>query len=171
MFRFICSLAILLLVGCGKITLPLNSYDRLYNSLISLPNANTKEAKILTKDILNYSNHLKAKYHPIIEPHFNNFLVNIGIQKQGLCYEWSDALYLHLLSKHYKHYKFHLIVSNKGKYWSEHNALAITTPNTPIQQAIIIDLWRKIDDIYINQVNKDDEYRWIQRVEREIIRI
>jgi len=43
--------------------------------------------------------------------------------------------------------------------------------DTPIQQAIIIDLWRKIDDIYINQVNKDDEYRWMQRVEREIIRI
>jgi len=29
-------------------------------------------------------------------------------------------------------------------------------------------LWRKIDDIYINQVNKDDEYRWMQRVEREV---
>jgi hypothetical protein len=170
MFKYICSLAIFaLIVGCSKITLPQNTQYKLYTMLIAMPDANTQEAQRLSKDIISYSNYLKNIYHPIIEPHFNNFLVNIGVQKQGLCYEWSDALYLHLMQQNYKHYKFHLIVANRGKYWSEHNALSITTPHIPPNQGIIIDLWRDIEGIYINKVSLDTQYQWKHRASRELM--
>jgi len=38
---------------------------------------------------------LRVKYDPVSEPRLNNFLINVGVKKEGLCYQWSDALYLH----------------------------------------------------------------------------
>ena len=172
MHRYIYSILIIyLLSACSYISSPQIKTDRLYHLLIAMDtNVSQKEAKRLSKDIISFSTKLKQKYQPIIEPHFNNFLVNIGLKKHGLCYEWSDALYLHFTTKHYQSFRFHLVVSNQGKYWSEHNAFAITNSRDEISKGIIVDLWRDIDDIYINYISKDTSYQWRRREKRECIR-
>jgi len=168
MLRYIFSVCLVwLLVGCQSPSLPNSSQTKLYHLLLSLPQSNKQEAYRLSKEVISYANYLKEKFHPVVEPHFNNFLVNIGLQKQGLCYEWSDALYMHFSKRHYKYYTFHLIVANKGEYWSEHNAFAITTKGTNPLDGIIIDLWRDVDGIYISKISDDTQYQWIHRKERE----
>jgi len=169
MFRYIFSLVfIVLVVGCTYIVKPQNEQNKLYNMLLSLDkNVSKIEAKRLSKEIVFFSRKLKQQYQPLIEPHFNNFLVNVGLKKQGLCYEWSDALYIHFVNQSYKDFRFHLIVSNKGEYWSEHNAFAITNSKDNISEGIIIDLWRDIDGMYINYIIKDKSYQWSLRKNRE----
>jgi len=172
MHRYIYSILIIyLLSACSYISSPQIKTDRLYHLLIAMDtNVSQKEAKRLSKDIISFSTKLKQKYQPIIEPHFNNFLVNIGLKKHGLCYEWSDALYLHFTTKHYQSFRFHLIVSNQGEYWSEHNAFVITTKDKSILDGIVIDLWRYPDDIYMDFIKKDTSYKWRWRNQRENIR-
>jgi len=172
MFRYIFSIIILLLsLGCSYIPSPQNKQDNLYNLLLTLDSNISKDtAKKLSTDIISFSTKLKHDYQPIIEPHFNNFLINIGLKKRGLCYEWSDALYLHFIKQHYQNFRFHLIVSHQGEYWREHNAFAITNSNNNISKGIIIDLWRDIDNIYINYIFKDTSYQWKRREKRECFR-
>ena len=169
MYKFIFSIILIFTTGCSYIPHPRYKQEQLYHFLLSLDNHISKiEAQKLSKYIISFSTKLKQTYKPIIEPHFNNLLVNIGLKAHGLCYEWSDALYLHLSKQNYPNFTFHLIVSNKGKYWSEHNAFAITSHNNPISKGIIIDLWRDINDIYINYISKDDTYQWDTRQQREL---
>jgi len=165
------SLCMLFIISCRE---PLPIYQKqskLYHLLISLnPNVDKKEALLLSQDVLKYSQYLKSKFNPIIEPHFNNLLVNIGIKSHGLCYEWSDRVYLHLKKqqKRYRDFRFNLVVSNKGDYFLEHNSCVIRYKNQPLQDGIIVDLWRDIDDIYIARVYNDSDYRWSERLDREI---
>ena len=172
MFRYIFSFFLLFFViGCQYIIYPQSKEEQLYHMLISLDkNVSKSEAKRLSRDIISFAIKLKYKYQPVIEPHFNNFLVNIGFKQYGLCYEWSDALYLHFIKQHYEGFRFHLIVSNQGEYWSEHNAFVITTKDKSILDGIVIDLWRYPDDIYMDFIKKDTSYKWRWRNQRENIR-
>ena len=162
MFKYIFSIVIsILIIGCSYIPSVQKRQQELYQLLISLDyHISKNEAKRLSKDIIHFSKQLKESYQPIIEPHFNNFLVNIGLKSHGLCYEWSDSLYIYLLKQNYDGFEFHLVVSNRGKYWSEHNALVIMPKGTTLPQGIVIDLWRDIDDIFFTKILYDKLYHW-----------
>ena len=165
MFKYIFSIVIsILIIGCSYIPSIEKRQQELYQLLISLDyHISKNEAKRLSKDIIHFSKQLKENYQPIIEPHFNNFLVNIGLKSHGLCYEWSDSLYIYLLRQHYNGFEFHLVVSDKGKYWSEHNALVIMPKGKNLSQGIVIDLWRDIDDISFIKIPDDKKYQWTIR--------
>jgi len=171
MFKYILNIYLLFfIISCQTPHIPKTQQEKLYHMLISLDtHISHKQAYNLSKELISVSNQLKHKYNPIIEPHFNNLLVNIGIKEHGLCYEWSDMLYLHFKPKEsiYRDFEFHLLVSNQGQYWSEHNAFAISLKHHNIYDGLVIDLWRDIDSIYINKIKNDKIYTWVYRKSRE----
>ncbi len=129
-----------------------------------------EEARGLSQEIFLESAKLRKKFKPVSEPHFNNFLINIGMQDQGLCYQWSDALYIHFEKSRYPHFDFHLLVSDQGKYFSEHNVLVVVAKGENVMDGIIIDPWREAGSVYFVKVKDDHGYKWKHRAERGCLR-
>ena len=128
------------------------------------------EKQKLAKDIFAYTQKLRQTFKRTSSPLYHNFLVNINIKEKGLCYHWSDALYLHLKAQNYQDFEFHLVGANIGKYWTEHNALVIIAKGTDIQKGIVIDPWRKLHSLYFGEINKDKAYQWTHRAKRGCLR-
>jgi len=133
------------------------------------PNIPHDEAERLAAEIYRKTDALRVNYDPVSEPHLNNFLINVGVKKEGLCYQWSDALYLHFKKRDYPHFSFHLLVSGKGKYFSEHNVMVVAAKGGKVMDGEIIDPWREPGKIYFSKVKEDNAYTWKWRKEREIM--
>jgi hypothetical protein len=121
------------------------------------------EASQLSKDIFHKTRQLTEEFEMTSPPQFHNFLVTVGLRDKGLCYHWSDALYLYLLEKNYDAFEFHLMGANIGEYFYEHNALLVVAKGRKIQEGIIIDPWRNAGELYFSKVGDDPKYTWHHR--------
>ena len=126
----------------------------------------SNEAHALSQEIFLETRKLAQKFKPVSEPHINNFLINAGLKEQGLCYEWSDALYLYFKQSIYPDFEFHLLVANQGEYFFEHNVMVVTAKGGDVRDGVIIDPWRKPGEIYFAKVKEDTAYRWKHRAKR-----
>jgi hypothetical protein len=141
-----------------------NALSRLLSSLnSSIPKV---QSHALAKEIYAQTQRLSKEFHLTSPPQYHNFLVNIGIKEKGLCYDWSDALYLHLKHQNYFAFDFHLMGANIGDYWREHNVLLIVAKGKPIDTGIIIDSWRYSGKVYFAKLKEDRKYFWIHRKKR-----
>ncbi len=171
MCRYLCKFFILsfLLVGCA-VTLPSVSQIKIMqlSQLLQSLDENTteKEATSLSQNIFYETQKLTKEFELTSPPLFHNFLVNVGIREKGLCYHWSDALYLHLSEKTYSSFRFHLIGTHIGEYWYEHNALVVVAQNSIVDEGVIIDPWRDSGKLYFSKVKYDSRYQWKHRVNR-----
>lgn len=174
-FKLIIVFSTLFLSGCSVKSPPPPSsdIDKLTTLLLSLNRDIPKqEAQKLAIDIYQRTNNLIEEFELVSPPLLHNFLVNIGIRKKGLCYHWSDALFVYLKNQNYPSFEFHLVGANIGKYWSEHNSIVIISKenkreNSITEDGIIIDPWRNSGKLYYSQILKDREYKWSSRVNRE----
>ena len=130
----------------------------------------SKEAELLSHEIFKETAKLTKKFKPVSEPHVNNFLISVGVKDKGLCYQWSDALYLHFSKKQYAHFEFHLLVSHKGDYFNEHNVLVVVAKGGEVLEGIVIDPWRYSGALYFSKVSEDKKYQWKHRGERGCLR-
>ena len=172
MFKFLLKLLVLFsLVACtGTPKVSQNRVTELAQLLQTLDsNISFEAARSLSGEIFQQTDQLRVQFNPVSEPHINNFLVNIGLKEKGLCYEWSDPLYLYFKRKTYPYFSFHLLVSNRGKYFQEHNVLAVSAKEGNVEESVIIDPWREPRTLYFLKVKDDREYAWKHRIEREIL--
>ncbi|MCF6244810.1 MAG: hypothetical protein L3J43_07205 [Sulfurovum sp.] len=160
-----------LLLGCSvkPVPTPQNEVDKLTRLFKSLDSKIPyKERKHLSADIFKKTRRLTEEYKLTSPPLWHNFLVNMGFRNKGLCYHWSDALYLHLEAKNYKSFSFYLIGANIGKYFFEHNALLVVKKDAnAIRGGIVIDPWRESGKLYFIKLEHDPMYRWKRRKARE----
>ena len=158
------------LVGCvnNTPTLKEDKTLKLAKLLHTLTSQTTEtESLQLSHDVFVKIQQLSKSFEMTSPPQYHNFLVNIGVKEKGLCYHWSDALYLHFMqSKNYPSFEFHLVGANIGKYWTEHNSLVIVGKGKAIESGVIIDPWRNAGKLYFAKVKDDEDYRWIHRPSR-----
>ena len=169
MFKYLLKFLVLFFpVACTSTPeVPQNRVTELAQLLQTLDNNIPFEsAQSLSVEIFQQTDQLRAEFDPVSEPHVNNFLVNIGVKEKGLCYEWSDPLYLYFKRKSYRYFSFHLLVANKGKYFQEHNVLAISSKKGKVEESVIIDPWREPGQVYYLKVKDDKKYVWEHRFER-----
>ncbi len=173
MFRYLRNSLLLLLsiffLGCTDTSpnISQNRVEELSKFLYALDKSMPpKEAKLLSSEIFRETNSLRKKFNPTFQPQFNNFLINAGVKEKGLCYDWSDALYLHFSKKQYSNFEFHLLVSNKGKYFYEHNTLVVVEKGGNVLDGIVIDPWRNPEKLYFSKVSEDQKYEWEHRQKR-----
>ena len=166
MQTFLFSLFLLLsLQGCSvKPYVPSKSEEaRLAIKLQQLSSqASPEEVAHITHRIYVKVAELTQKFALTSPPAYHNFLVNVGLKKKGLCYDWGDALYLTLLQTHSPSFAFHLVGANIGAYWREHNAVVVSKKNESIQKGIVLDAWRDSGRLYSVQVTQDT-YHWVHR--------
>ena len=162
-------LIVFVLTGCGVRTPYPSDMDHLSKTLHSLnPYSPRQESDRLAKAIYRKTNELDRSYELVYPPQFHNFLVNVGLRQKGLCYHFSDALYLHLKSQNYPSFDFHLVGANIGEYWSEHNALVVVSKacrseKRILEKGILIDAWRNSGVIYYTTPLEDTSYQWEHR--------
>ena len=157
--------------GCSvkSVPAPQSQVEKLTLLLGTLDNTVPyKQNRILSRDIFKYVEKLTKKFELTAPPLWHNFLVNIGLRNKGLCYHWSDALYLHLYQKNYENFSFSLVGSDIGDYFFEHNALLIVAKDAKsIKCGIVIDPWRESGKLYFSKMEDDKKYKWKHRKERE----
>ena len=158
---------LLFLMGCAVKTPPLEQRQAkvvaLKNMLLHLDsNVDVYEAEDLAQSSINYSYLLAQKYNAIDSPWLQNSLVNIGLKKRGLCYEWAEDLLRYLVEKEYKTLEFHTVGANIG-YLNEHNALSVSLKGEGINNSILLDAWRKSGNLYFKKIREDKKYKWKER--------
>ena len=171
MYKFLLSacLACFLLACSTPSPSPSNTSNRLSLLLQSLAtDISVIEADTLAYEIYQETEKLRKKFDPVSEPHVNNFLINVGLKEEGLCYQWSDALYLYFKKRTYPHFEFHLLVADKGEYFFEHNVLVVVAKGGKVMDGVIIDPWRKPGELYFSKVKEDTQYSWKHRKKREL---
>jgi len=160
-----------LFTGCSvkQLTVKENSIkvERLKRLIENLsPTVNSKEALDVARNSVAYSFELSKKYEAVSFPWLQNTLVNMGIKKRGLCYEWTEDLLKYLVKRGYKTIRFHAIGANIG-YLNEHNALSISSAKSEIfnsiGSSILLDAWRNSGNLYFSRVNEDKKYEWSER--------
>src|SRR2546421_2398350 len=104
---------------------------------------------------------LRRQWRVVWLPGVQNFLVNTGARKGGLCFQWAtellvrlDALKLQTLELHWAESFVHT--------GAEHNVIVITARGQPFEQGILLDLWRYSGTLVWTHVGMEPEYHWTE---------
>jgi len=171
-FRIYILLLLFLFGGCSLTPLPPSSpkiittkIEKLSTMIIDLNTTIDRyEAKDIASRAVRYSKYLAKKYRVVSPPLWHNTLVNLGIRKRGLCYQWTEDLLSYLLIKKYQTIQFYVVGASIGSYF-EHNALAISAKGSTLKRAILLDAWRGSGNLYFIEIYKDKRYKWKNREE------
>lgn len=136
-----------------------NTTDALRDELLALaPTVRRVEAERLARCALETSERLRRDYHVVGSPWFHNFLVNAGIRKRGLCFQWARDLMDCLAELHPKTLDLHWGAARAGTL-REHNCVVVTAKGQPFTRGIVLDAWRHSGRLFTGPV-ATDHYPW-----------
>ena len=151
-------------VGCAhQPQLPKQSH-LLEKELLSM-NADISEAEAnkLSKEMTAFSLKLKQQYDLVSPPLFHNFLVNIGVKKRGLCWQFAYDMLKHVKTLHLQSFDYYIGGANINDYWQEHNTLVVTCKGCRFEDGVLLDPWRNSGILYFSKLKNDKNYSWKQR--------
>ena len=104
---------------------------------------------------------LRREWRVVWLPGIQNFLVNMGKRKGGLCFQWATELLLRLDALKLQTLELHWAESgaNTG---AEHNVIVITARGQAFGEGILLDNWRYSGTLVWTHVARDPEYRWTE---------
>jgi hypothetical protein len=155
-------LCLLLLAGCATPpTKPDASPDELAARLRGLgPSVDPQEAAFAAETACAYSLELAREYRVVRPAIWHNVLVNWGVRRRGLCFQWADDLSAKLESLHLR-----TLTVRRGaarlETRREHSSVVLTAPGQAFDQGIVLDAWRHSGRLYWCSV-KEDRYPWIE---------
>ncbi len=167
MKKYLSILIILVLfIGCAKepkISNINHSKVLQLKQMLNSLHVNKFESDDLAKKAIYHSSELAYKYNLAEPPLFQNFLVNIGVRKRGLCWQFADDMLSFVKKQNYKSFDYYIGAANIGDYWSEHNVLVVTCKGCKFDDGIILDAWRNSGKLYFSKIKNDKKYTWQQR--------
>jgi len=134
------------------------SIKDLTKALVALaPDVDPGEAELLSVTAHTTSRSLAREYRIVLNPEFQNFLINIGVRQRGYCAHFSRDIGARL-----KTLKLKTLVLHWGAAYArtsgEDNCLVVTARNQPFQDGILLDGWRRAGRLFWSPVKKDYEY-------------
>jgi hypothetical protein len=101
-------------------------------------------------------------------PGIQNFLVNTGRRKGGLCFQWATELLVRLDALKLQTLELHWAGSgpNTG---AEHNVIVVTARGQAFGEGILLDLWRYSGTLIWTHVGMDPDYHWAEN-KSELVR-
>jgi hypothetical protein len=134
------------------------SIKDLRDALVKLaPDVDPGEAELLSVTAHTTSRSLAREYRIVLNPEFQNFLINIGVRQRGWCGHWARDIGARLKELRLKTLVLHWGAAYAGTT-GEDNCLVVTARNQPFQDGIIIDGWRRAGRLFWSAVRKDYEY-------------
>lgn len=135
----------------------------LRDHLVALaPTVEEEEAWRLAECASTYSRELAQEYRVVRPAVFHNFLVNIGIRKRGLCYQWAEDLLAKLETLNLTTLELRWGMARAGTV-REHNCVVVTAPGRPFEEGIVLDAWRHSGRLVWAPV-AGDRYPWVEGV-------
>lgn len=126
---------------------------------ILAPGVDPEEARLVVSTAYTTGRELARKWRVLWPPGLQNFLVNTGARKGGLCFQWATELLISLDGLQLKTLELHWAESYSGTA-SEHNVIVVTARGQPFSQGILFDNWRYSGRLVWGPVNGDPEYEW-----------
>lgn len=123
------------------------------------PAVSAREADLLATTAIEESARMSMDFKPLVLPWANNSLVNVGLRKRGLCYQWRDDLFPHLFRLKPKTMDLHLTSAHRGTV-REHNGIIVTAKGQPFEEGIVLDPWRKGGRLWWGRISADKKYPW-----------
>ncbi len=102
---------------------------------------------------------LRREWRVVRSPRLQNFLVNTGLRKAGLCYQWATELLIRLDALKLRTLDLHWAESFAGTI-REHNAIVVTAKGQPFERGILLDTWRYSGRLAWVPVTADPHYHW-----------
>jgi len=135
------------------------SIKDLTKALVALaPDVDPGEAELLSVTAHTTSRSLAREYRIVLNPEFQNFLINIGVRQRGYCAHFARDIGARL-----KTLKLKTLVLHWGAAYArtsgEDNCLVVTARNQPFQDGILLDGWRRAGRLFWSPVKKDYEYQ------------
>jgi hypothetical protein len=167
--KFFALASLLCFVGCAQFSNPSSvrvqeketETAALKNRLTALaPTVSGDEAARLAACGFGYSRELAQEYRVVRPALFQNLLVNVGIRKRGLCYQWAEDLLAKFQTLNLTTLELHWGMARAGTF-REHNCIVVTARGQPFKQGIIFDAWRHCGNLTWAPV-REDKYPWIE---------
>lgn len=162
--RFLSLLLTLTLASCVNPGTPAQHEEQarcLSHDLQQLaPTVSAREADRLATTAIIESAKLSADFKPFAHPWMNNGLVNTGLRKRGLCYQWRDDLFPFLFLLNLKTLELHL-TSSKRDTWQEHHGIIVTAKGQRFEDGLVIDPWRNGGRLWWGLRKNDKGHPWV----------
>jgi hypothetical protein len=124
------------------------------------PSIRADEAQCVAECAYATAAQLRHDYGVIGPPLFHNFLVNFGIRKRGLCFQWAEDLLVQLDALKLRTLELHWAEARAGSL-REHNCVVITAKGQPFREGIILDCWRHSGHLFWSPL-AIDHYPWME---------
>ena len=124
------------------------------------PKVRPDEAQRVAECAYATAQRLRRNYGAVWPPSFHNLLVNTGIRKRGLCFQWAEDLLEQLDALKVTTLELHWAESYAGS-WREHNCVVVTAKGQPFRDGILLDCWRHSGHLFWSAVVSDN-YPWIE---------
>jgi hypothetical protein len=134
------------------------SIKDLTKALVALaPDVDPGEAELLSVTAHTTSRSLAREYRIVLNPEFQNFLINIGVRQRGYCAHFARDIGARLKTLKLKTLALHWGAAY-ARTSGEDNCLVVTARNQPFQDGILLDGWRRAGRLFWSPVKKDYEY-------------
>lgn len=124
------------------------------------PSVREGEAERVATCAYECSRELARQYRVVRPAWFHNVLVNLGVRKRGLCYQWAEDLLARLQTLHLRTLQLHWGMARAGTV-REHNCVVVTARGQPFEQGIVLDAWRHSGRLVWKPVSAD-KYPWVE---------
>jgi len=109
----------------------------------------------------NTGRELAKEWNVVSLPGVQNFLVNTGARKGGLCFQYAGELLIRLNALKLQTLDLHWAESY-ARSGAEHNVIVVTAKGQPFQKGVILDNWRYQGHLVYCWVTMDPQYRWVE---------
>jgi len=125
------------------------------------PTVNPDEARQIAYTAYMTGRELHREWRVAWLPGIQNFLVNTGRRKGGLCFQWATELLVRLNALKLQTLELHWAESgpNTG---AEHNVIVVTARGQEFGEGILLDLWRYSGTLVWTHVGTDPDYHWAE---------
>ena len=123
------------------------------------PGIDPEEARRVAQIAYTTGRDLKKEWKIVWPPGLQNFLVNTGQRKGGLCFQFAERLLLRLSEQKWNTVEFHWAESFETTV-SEHNVIVVTAKGQNFYQGIILDNWRYGGRLVWGFLKDDPHYKW-----------
>src|SRR3954451_330735 len=123
------------------------------------PTVDPAEAQRVAEIAYNTGREKRKEWGVVWPPGLNNFLINQGAKKGGLCFQYAEALLLRLSEQKWETLEFHWAESFERTI-SEHNVIVVTAKGQHFSRGIILDNWRYGGRLVWGAVIDDPHYQW-----------
>jgi hypothetical protein len=127
--------------------------------LVLSPTVRPDEAERVARCAYTTGRELAREWQVVPLPGIQNYLVNIGARKGGLCFQWAGELLIRLNALKLQTLDLHWAESYAGT-GAEHNVIVVTAKGQPFQKGIILDNWRYQGHLVYGGVTTDPQYIW-----------